>query len=257
MEQLKRGQSETSTTNHGRLRSEAPPARQQQRVSETPWRSRRREESVSVTSDSSSSSSPYSSSVERRRRRKKRRYCRTRTTRSRSRSGTPPSRHHSIPKHWADRMTGQEGLDFSRTIRFESSDPEDQPSGLVEVSDQTKSFLEQVCTRRMPNKERLTRRSRYLLPKVPATRTPQLDSFMKPEVSSATKNVDRELVKVQTLILDALAPLTSILEGDNRGERLDQGEVINATKVAVELLGNASAHVTHARRTTVTSDLNN
>ena len=153
-------------------------------------------------------------------------------------------------------MTGQEGLDFSRTIRFENSDPEDQPSELVEVSDQTKSFLEQVSTRRMPNKERLTRQSRYLLPKVPATRTAQLDSFMKPEVSSATKNVDRELAKVQTLILDALAPLTSILEGDNRGERLDQGEVINSTKVAAELLGYASAHVTHARRTKVTSDLN-
>ena len=50
-------------------------------------------------------------------------------------------------------------------------------------------------------------------------------------------------MKVQTLILNALAPLTSILEGDNRGERLDQEKVINTTKVAVELLGNASAHV--------------
>ena len=33
-------------------------------------------------------------------------------------------------------------------------------------------------------------------------------------------------------------------------------EVINATKAAVGLLGNASAHVTHARRTKVTLDLN-
>ena len=57
---------------------------------------------------------------------------------------------------------------------------------------------------------------------------------------------------MQTLLLDALAPLTSILEGDNKGETLDHGEVINATKVAVELLGNASAHVTHAWRTKVT-----
>ena len=75
--------------------------------------------------------------------------------------------------------------------------------------------------RKMLNKEKLTRRSRYPLPKVSATRNPQLDSFMKPEVSSATKSADRELAKVQTLILDALAPLTSILEGGNRGERLD------------------------------------
>ena len=59
------------------------------------------------------------------------------------------------------------------------------------------------------------------------------------------KTTDRELANVQTLLLDALAPLTSILEGDARGERLDQREVVNATKVAVELLGNANAHITH------------
>ena len=118
--------------------NQRPPA-PHQRVSETPWRSQRQEESVSVTSDSSSSSSPYSSLVERRRRRKRRRYCRTRTTRSRSKSGFPPSRHHSVLKHWADRVTGQEGLEFSRIIHFKNSDPEDQPNGLVEVSEKTKS----------------------------------------------------------------------------------------------------------------------
>ena len=147
-------------------------------------------------------------------------------------------------------------MDFSKAIHFSDSDPEDQPSGLAEVSEHTKRYLEKVCTRRMPSKERLTQRSHYPLPKVSATRNSQLDSFMKPEVSSATKNADMELAKVQTLILDALAPLTSILEGDNRGERLDQGEVINATKVAMELLGNASSHVTHVRRVRVTSDFN-
>ena len=149
----------------------------------------------------------------------------------------PPSRHQSVPREWADRVTGREGMEWSKTIHFMNLDPEDLPSELVEVSEETKSFLKQACTK----KERLAQRSRYPLPKVPATRTLQLDSFMKPEVSSATKNVDRELAKVQTLLLDALAPLTSLLEGDNKDETLDQGEVINVTKVAVELLGNASA----------------
>ena len=148
--------------------------------------------------------------------------------------------HQRVPKHRVDRVTGQEVMEFSKTIHYENSHLEDQLRGLVKVSEQTKSLLKQACTSRMPNKERLTRQSRYPLSKVPATTTPRLDSFMKPEVSSATKNVDMEMAKVHTLLLDALAPLTTILEGDNRGERLDQGEVINATKVAAELLGNGA-----------------
>ena len=39
------------------------------------------------------------------------------------------------------------------------------------------------------------------LPKVPATRTPQLDSIMKPEASSTTKATDKQLAKVQTLLI--------------------------------------------------------
>ena len=83
------------------------------------------------------------------------------------------------------------------------------------------------------------------------TKTPQLDSFMKEELSSTAKAEDKELAKTQTFVLDALAPLTAVLEasGANEGaNELSVDEVVNATTAAVALIGNASANITHLRR---------
>ena len=78
---------------------------------------------------------------------------------------------------------------------------------------------------------------------MPAIRTPQLDAIMKPESSASTKAADKQLAKVQTLILDTLAPLTSVVESHNKGNVLDQREMIHAVKAAIELLGNANAYL--------------
>ena len=63
-----------------------------------------------------------------------------------------------------------------------------------------------------------------------------LDSYLKTELSSATKSDDKELAKIQTFMLDELAPLTSILEADS--EKVSYDEVIDATKAVVALIGN-------------------
>ena len=77
------------------------------------------------------------------------------------------------------------------------------------------------------------------------TRTPQLDSFIKPEISQAVKTVDKELARLQTFVLDTLAPLTSLLESDAKGESITHSQALDATKVATQLLGNGSALITH------------
>ena len=71
---------------------------------------------------------------------------------------------------------------------------------------------------------------------------------MKPESSTSTKDADKQLAKVQTLMLDTLAPLTSVVESHNKGNVLDQREMIHAVKAAIELLGNANAYLSHLRR---------
>ena len=103
--------------------------------------------------------------------------------------------------------------------------------------------------------ERKLLRDRYRLP-VPAMRTPKLDPIMKPKASSTTKAVDKQLPKVQTLILDTLVPLTTVVESQNRGITLEEKEIIQAVRAEVELVGNANAHLSHLRRERVIRDLN-
>ena len=71
---------------------------------------------------------------------------------------------------------------------------------------------------------------------------------MKPEAFATTTAGDKQLAKVQTLLLDTMAPLTSVVESHNRGNTLDQKEIIQAEKAAVELVGCANAHLYHLQR---------
>uniref|UniRef100_A0A1X7T6W2 Uncharacterized protein n=1 Tax=Amphimedon queenslandica TaxID=400682 RepID=A0A1X7T6W2_AMPQE len=76
--------------------------------------------------------------------------------------------------------------------------------------------------------------SHLKLPKVDAARSPRLDSVMKTVDAQST---NKELFRLQTFILDALAPLTAILE-------------------ASILIGNANAKLTHLRREKLISAIN-
>ena len=170
-------------------------------------------------------------------------------------------------RSWAGRMTSSassDEVDFNESIRFDGTDSEDQRGSqkdsstkLVEVSKETKKLLTSKCTRRVKNAERLQTRSHYPLPKVPATRTPQLDSYLKSEISQGTKAGDKDLARIQTFVLDALAPLTAILEGANNSQGdLERKHTLDAVTSAVALIGNANAKISHLRREKVTSDLN-
>ena len=88
-------------------------------------------------------------------------------------------------------------------------------------------------------------RGRYKIPKVEATKTPRLDPVIKTLAPQGAKNTDKDLAKLQTFVLDSLAPLTAILE--NIG-RMSVGEVKEASSTAVELLGNANARISRLRR---------
>ena len=80
------------------------------------------------------------------------------------------------------------------------------------------SLVKEACTKRLINSAHLQTRNVFPLPQVAATRIPQLDSFIKPEVPQLVKMSDKEWARLQTFALDALAPLTSLLEADAKGE---------------------------------------
>ena len=111
----------------------------------------------------------------------------------------------------------------------------------MEVSEQTAELLKLSCTRSVSNESRKKTRSAFSLPKVPATRTPRLDQFLKPEVTPQAKSLDKDLSKIQTFVLDALAPLTALME-------------TNVEELTPPQLPNA--HISHLRREKIITGLN-
>ena len=98
----------------------------------------------------------------------------------------------STPRSWAGRMerNSEERPNYSADLPLldasEQAEDADGPD-LVEVSEETAQFLTRACSRGLSNETRKQSRRRFPLPKVPATRCPSLDAFMKPEVT-ASKN---------------------------------------------------------------------
>ena len=116
------------------------------------------------------------------------------------RGGSTESRRRGSPeprRHWAD--SDPDGPTVYPPIHF--SDEEEDDSQLVEVSEETHKLLSVACTRSVSNEMRKRTRGRYKLPKVEATKTPRLDSVIKTLAPQGAKNADKDLAKLQTLIL--------------------------------------------------------
>ena len=187
-----------------------------------------------------------------------------RPDRSRSRSSssrrTPPPRRSSgggtssMSSHrsWAD-IHPEEVPVYDAEIRFPDEGEGDDVGPLTEVSEETERLLKTSCTRSVSNEVRRRTRSRYKLPKVEATRTPRLDHFMHTLAPQTAKVVDRELSRIQTFVLDSLAPLTAIL--DNK-DNMSIEDVKEASITAVELIGNANAKISRLRREKLVSSIN-
>ena len=114
------------------------------------------------------------------------------------------------------------------------------------------SIISQACTSRLEYADHLKVRNVYSLPKVAASRAPQLDSYLKTEIPPATKAVDKELATIQSHVLEALTPLSAILETKQDLPK----ETASAATDAVKLLGNSIARISHLQRTTVISQMN-
>ena len=149
-------------------------------------------------------------------------------------------------------------MGYSKEVEFSDSETADQSrqTKIMEVLERTGKFLQESCTRRVPNSERRVLRDKYPLPKVPATRPAQLDHMMRSETSAATKTADKQLVNIQALLLDSLAPFTSILEAHHNGDTLDQKEVIQVVRSGITLIGNANANLMHLWRERIVGEIN-
>ena len=93
------------------------------------------------------------------------------------------------------------------------------------------------------------------MPACNATKCPRLDATIKAQASKACKDGGKSLARLQMLLLDAVGPLTSLLEQGQKG-RLTPKAAADAATRALRFLGNVSAAISHERRKRVVDCLN-
>ena len=71
---------------------------------------------------------------------------------------------------------------------------------------------------------------------------------MAAECSKSTKSADLQLSRIQALfldlVLDAVGPLSGLIDGINKGTEVTVDDVEGAVKAALTFLGNASSQCT-------------
>ena len=98
-------------------------------------------------------------------------------------------------------------------------------------------------------------RKPYGFPNVEDAKCPKLDRVIKQNLTKEVKDADSNAARLQTLNLDAVAPMVFILEEAQKGTLTPQSAA-EAAKAALMLLGNASAQMAKERRKKITKDLN-
>jgi len=126
---------------------------------------------------------------------------------------------------------------------------------LTTVSQATEDFLHQAFTP-MGNSSRKELRSEFIVPNTAFTTAPWLDKSMREDCSKSVKSTDSQLSEIQAHFLDAVGPLTGLLESINSDTELSIEDVERAIRAALSFLGNASSRCTSQRRLGVLSEYN-
>ena len=109
----------------------------------------------------------------------------------------------------------------------------------------------------MTNSNRHLLLSTFMLPKVAVTKIPSLDAVMVSQCSKSTKANDKSLAQIQALLLDAIGPLTELLELLNDEKKEVTAEQVGyAVESAITLLSNASAQISMLRCQKVLEEYN-
>ena len=83
---------------------------------------------------------------------------------------------------------------------------------LVQVSESTQKEIKAAFGSQLSNPARLQVRESYPFPAIEDTRCPKLNSVVKQNLIKDVKDTDANASKLQTLTLDAVAPLVHILK---------------------------------------------
>ena len=125
---------------------------------------------------------------------------------------------------------------------------------LHKVTKPTSSLLGEAFSKPVINAMRRRWRLTYEMPALYATKSPKLD-MLWPQISKEAKEADRSLGQLQGLLLDAVGPLTNVLELQQAGH-LTTDTATEAVTQALHFLGNAHANISSERRKKIVGHLN-
>ena len=164
------------------------------------------------------------------------------------------------PERWANSDPNIDFPDYSLQLSFWDSDDKQDGEAtttgtkLFPVSQKTESFLSNCFTTALPNRRQW--KAKYGAPRTAVTAYPNMDKVLKSRLSAQTKAKDKQLARTQALLLDAVGPLSFILEEANKGQ-LPPKATMEAAQTALRLLGNASANISRKRRRAAITNMNN
>ena len=105
------------------------------------------------------------------------------------------------------------------------------------VEESTELFLWEVFTT-MDNNDHKDLQSKFIVPDTPFSTPPHLDKVMAAECSKSVKSADHSRSHIQALFLDAVGPLTGLLDSINKEDEIVEG----STEGCPDLLGKCFQH---------------
>ena len=143
----------------------------------------------------------------------------------------------------------------SSSFDADPEETEDLAGKLVELSEETSVFLEAAFSTTLSNADRRKQIAHIGIPDCDKICCPRLDPMLATVLPKDAIKADSYLLRLQQFWLDAVAPLTAILEGSDAGE-LTPEQAYAAAQSALCLLGNANNHMTQERRKRVLMNVN-
>lgn len=158
------------------------------------------------------------------------------------------------------RLRGElEALRADRQIpKGDGDDSEDEGDGygrVVSLSEATKALLETTFSSPMSNSDRKKRVEKFGVPDCEWVRCPKLDPVLKTTLPKEAIKADGYLSRLHQFWLDAVAPLTAMIESADAG-KLTVAEAVTAVQSALVLMGNAHQKMAQERRKKVLLQLN-
>ena len=134
-------------------------------------------------------------------------------------------------------------------------DSDDQESDTLKLSSTTTKIVEDAFGHSIFNERRRSLKRKQPIPDTLFTKCPKLDPTIQSRLPKPAKDADRNLTRIQTLVLDAAAPLLNTLEAARSGSFTSEGTAESA-QLTLKLLGNASANISTKRHCKATTHLN-